>query len=139
MASPLLFYQLLLVALVCLCSVLQALWPGARTGVRPPLPHPSPPRPKRSRELKPFAGLLHTPLCAACEQAAEPGHKAPRTPPPLLTYARGRKRTIDSQNQLCSDVDCSYYGWLGRGDIRANGQPGGDPWRHLQCVSALSY
>src|SRR3989440_1769841 len=137
MASNLLFYQLLLVALVCLCFVLHALWPGARTGVRPTLLQPSPPRPKRSRELKPFAGLLHKPLCAACEQAAESGHKAPRTPPPLLTYARGRKRTIDSQNQFCPDVDGSYYGWLGRGNIRANGHPGGNPWRQFQCVSCL--
>jgi len=137
MASNLLFYQLLLVALVCLCCVLHALWPGARTGVRPTLLQPSPPRPKRSRELKPFAGLLHTPLCAACEQAAESGHKAPRTPPPLLTYARGRTRTIDSQNQFCPDVDGSYYGWLGRGNIRANGHPGGNPWRQFQCVSCL--
>src|SRR5215468_6851218 len=139
MASNLLFYQLLLVALVCLCCVLHALWPGARTGVRPTLLQPSPPRPKRSREPTPFAGLLHKPLCAACEQAAASGHPAPRTPPPLLTYARGRKRTIDSQNQFCPDLDCSYYGWLGRGNIRSNGHPGGTPWRQFQCVSCLGY
>src|SRR5256886_3753480 len=139
MASILLFYQLLLVALVCLCCVLHALWPGARTGVRPTLLQPRSPRPKRSREPKPFAGLLHKPLCAACEQAAESGHKALRTPPPLITYARGRKRTIDSQNQFCPDLDCSYYGWLGRGNIRANGHPGGNPWRQFQCVSCLGY
>src|SRR3989441_3871836 len=137
MASHLLFYQLLLVALACLCFVLHALWPGARTGVRPTFLQPSPPRPKRSREPTPFAGLLHKPLCAACDQAAASGHKAPRTPPPLITYARGRKRTIDSQNQFCPDVDCSYYGWLGRGNIRANGHPGGNPWRQFQCVSCL--
>ncbi len=139
MASNLLFYQLLLVALACLCVVLHALWPGARTGVRPTFLQPSPPRPKRSREPTPFAGLLHKPLCAACEQAAASGHKAPSTPPPLITYARGRKRTIDSQNQFCPDLDCSYYGWLGRGNIRANGHPGGNPWRQFQCVSCLGY
>src|SRR2546429_3549355 len=139
MASHLLFYQLLLVALVCLCFVLHALWPGARTSVRPTLLQPSPPRPKRSREPTPFAGLLHTPLCAACDQAAASGHKALRTPPPLITYARGRKRTIDSQKQFCPDLDCSYYGWLGRGNIRANGHPGGNPWRQFQCVSCLGY
>src|ERR687888_1827930 len=123
MASNLLFYQLLLVALICLCCVLHALGPGVRAGVRPTLLQPSPPRPTRSREPKPFAGLLHKPLCAACEQAAESGPKAPRTPPPVITYARGRKRTIDSQNQFCPDLDCAYYGWLGRGNIRANGHP----------------
>jgi transposase-like protein len=139
MASNLLLYQLLLVALVCLCFVLHVLWPGERTGVRPPLLQPSPPRPKRSREPKPFAGLIHKPLCAACEQAAESGHKAPGTPPPLITYARGRKHTIDSQAQFCPDLDCSYYDWLGRGNIRANGHPGGNPWRQFQCVSCLGY
>ena len=139
MASNLLFYQLLLVALVCLCFVLHALGPGARTGVRPPLLQPSPPRPKRSREPTPFAGLLHKPLCAVCEQAAASGHQAPRTPPPLLTYARGRKRTMDSQNPFCPDLDCAYYGWLGRGNIRSNGPPGGTPWRQFQCVSCRGY
>jgi hypothetical protein len=137
MASNLLFYQLLLVTLVCLCVVLHALWPGARPGVRPPLLQPSPPRPTRSREPKPFAGLLHNPLCAACEQAAASGHTAPSTPPPLITSARGRQRTIDSQNPCCPDLDCASYGWLGRGTIRSNGHPGGNPWRQLQCVSCL--
>jgi IS1 family transposase len=137
MASHLVFYQLLFVTLVCLCCVLHALWPGARTGVRPTLLQPPSPRPKRSREPQPFAGLLHKPLCVACEQAAESGAKASRTPPPLITYARGRKRTIDSRKQFCPDLDCSYYGWLGRGNIRANGHPGGTLWRQFQCVSCL--
>jgi hypothetical protein len=53
MASNLLLYQLLLIALVCLCFVLHALWPGERTGIRPTLLQPSPPRPKGSREPKP--------------------------------------------------------------------------------------
>src|SRR4029434_386787 len=139
MASNLLFYQLLLVALVCLCCVLHALWPCARSGVRPTPLSPSPPGPQHSRDPKLFAGLLHKPLCAACEQAAASGHKAPRTPPPLITSARGRKRTIDSQNQFCPDLNCAYYGWLGRGNIRANGHPGGTPWRQFQCVACLGY
>jgi IS1 family transposase len=29
--------------------------------------------------------------------------------------------------------------WLGRGNIRANGHPGGNPWRQFQCVSCLGY
>jgi hypothetical protein len=36
-------------------------------------------------------------------------------------------------------LDCAYYGWLGRGNIRANGPPGGNPWRQLQGVSCLGY
>jgi len=29
--------------------------------------------------------------------------------------------------------------WLGRGNIRSNGHPGGQPWRQLQCVSCQGY
>jgi hypothetical protein len=36
-------------------------------------------------------------------------------------------------------LDCAYYGWLGRGNLRANGPPGGTPWRQLQGVSCLGY
>jgi hypothetical protein len=36
-------------------------------------------------------------------------------------------------------LDCAYYGWLGRGNLRANGPPGGNPWRQLQGVSCLGY
>src|SRR5215467_11148439 len=32
-----------------------------------------------------------------------------------------------------------YYGWLGRGNIRANGHPGGTPWRQFQCGSCQGY
>ena len=40
---------------------------------------------------------------------------------------------------FCPAPDCSYHGWLGRGNIRANGHPGGQPWRQLQCVSCHGY
>jgi hypothetical protein len=36
-------------------------------------------------------------------------------------------------------LDCAYYGWRGRGNIRAHGPPGGTPWRQLQCGSCLGY
>src|SRR5262249_47311921 len=56
-------------------------------------------------------------------------------PPALLTFTRGRRRTVDTSQHFCADHDCSYHGWLGRGNIRANGHPGGQPWRQFQCVS----
>jgi hypothetical protein len=40
---------------------------------------------------------------------------------------------------FCPDHDCAYYGCLGRGNLRANGHPGGQPWRQLQCVSWHGY
>jgi hypothetical protein len=39
----------------------------------------------------------------------------------------------------CPDEDCAYYGWVGRGNIRSNGHPGGKPWRQLECVSCHGY
>ena len=34
---------------------------------------------------------------------------------------------------------CLYYGWVGHGNIRANGHPGGGPWRQLHCVVCDTY
>jgi hypothetical protein len=56
-----------------------------------------------------------------------------------MIFTRGRKRTVDTQSHFCPDPDCAYHGWLGRGNIRSNGHPGGQPWRQLQCVSCKGY
>ena len=56
MVSHLFFYQLVLIALVWLCVMLQGAWPSD-LATCPPTPEPTPPEPKRPREHKPFAGL----------------------------------------------------------------------------------
>jgi IS1 family transposase len=56
-----------------------------------------------------------------------------------MRFTRGRRRTVDTSGHFCPDQDCAYHGWLGRGNIRANGHPGGQPWRQLQCVSCDGY
>src|SRR5262249_50882018 len=84
-------------------------------------------------------GLIRKPLCEACEQGADTRPKAAGAPPALLTFTRGRRRTVDTSQHFCPDHDCSYHGWLGRGNIRANGHPGSQPWRQLQCVSCQGY
>src|SRR3989441_7705866 len=139
MITDLLFYKLLLLALVWLCLMLHRLWPTERTALGSLPPTPPPPRRTRSKELKPFTGLLHTPLCEACEQAAATLPKLLGAPPALLTAMRGRKRTIDTQQQFCPDQDCSYFGWLRRGNLRANGHPSGGPWRQLLCIACHGY
>jgi IS1 family transposase/transposase-like protein len=100
---------------------------------------PAKPMRKRAKEPKPFVGLTHKLLCEACEQAAEPQPPTSSSPPPLLTSTRGRRRTIDTECHFCPDDDCLYCGWLGCGNIRSNGHPGGKPWRQLQCVSCHGY
>ena len=138
MAPNLLFYHLLLVALVFICLVIHVGWPDNPSATSK-APQPDKPRRTRSKAPTPFTGFIHKPLCEACEQAAESRPKAPGAPPPLLIFSRGRRRTVDTSQHCCPDHDCSYHGWLGRGNIRANGHPGSQPWRQLQCVSCEGY
>src|SRR6266566_2028180 len=111
MISDLLFYKLLLVGLLWLCILLHVVWPSERAASCPITPPPTLPR-------RP---------------------PPPSSPPPLLVFTRGRRRTIDTQQQFCPDQECSYYDWTGRGNLRSNGHPGGKPWRQFQCVSCHGY
>ena len=138
MSNPL-FYQLLWVALVLICIMIHIWWPDPSRATPPRPIKPDQPRRKRSKEPKPFTGYLHKPLCEACEAGTDPPPQAPGSPPPVMICTRGRKRTVNTSGQFCPDQDCSYHGWLGRGNIRANGHPGGQQWRQLQWVSCESY
>ena len=57
MVPTLLFYQLGLVALVCVFLLLCWLWPNAAASPHQPIVPTKPSRLKRSTEPKPFAGL----------------------------------------------------------------------------------
>ena len=139
MASNLLFYQLLLIALVLLCLLVHVVL-ADRPPREPKTPlEPKPRRRRRSRESQSFTGLIHQPLCEACEQGTDTRPQEPGSPPPVITFTRGRRRTVDTQAHFCPDPDCSYYGRLGLGNLRANGHPGGKPWRQFQCVSCHGY
>jgi transposase-like protein len=65
--------------------------------------------------------------------------KAIGSPPPVIIFTRGRRRTVDTSGHFCPDPDCAYCGWFGRGNIRSNRHPGGQTWRQLQCVSCQGY
>jgi IS1 family transposase len=134
MVAHLFFYQLMLIALVWLCIILHGLWPSdpvavCSTTLEPPLP-----RRKRRREPKPFVGLTTKPHCDACEHAPAPRPHAPSAPPPRLVMTRGRHRAIDTSHHFCPNPACAYRGWVGWGNLRANGHPSGGPWRQLLCV-----
>ena len=139
MAPDALFYPLLLAALVLVCVIIHVWWPDPLKTPRPTQIQPDQPRRKRSKEPKPFAGYIQKPLCEACEHSMDIRLQAPGSPPPLILFNRGRKRTVDTAGHFCPDPDCSYHGWLERGNIRANGHPGGQPWRQFQCVSCQRY
>lgn len=139
MAPHLLFYQLRLVVLVLVCLIIHVWWPNAPRAIPQTPRKPATPRCKRSQDLKPFPGLIHKPLCEACEQGADTRPKAPVLPPPRINLTRGRRRTVDTQSHFCPEPNCTYHGWLGRGNLRSNGHPGGQPWRRFQCVSCHGY
>jgi IS1 family transposase len=139
MASNPLFYQCLLIAVVLICLLLHV----GVSDRSPRVPHaplePHRPRRRRFKESKPFTGLIHKPLCEACQLGADTRPKVPGSPPPMITFTRGRPRTVDTHAHFCPAPGCAYWGWLGRGNIRANGHPGGQAWRQLQCVSCHGY
>jgi len=138
MVSHLSFYQLVLIALVWLFVMLQMAWPSAPAAAGPP-PELPPPVPKRKRERKPFAGLTTKPHCDACEHGTAPRPQAPSTPPPRIVPTRGRRRQVDTSTHFCPNPDCAYRGWVGWGNLRANGHPNGGPWRQLLCVVCRGY
>src|ERR1700746_1872251 len=137
MVSHLFFYQLVLIALVWLCLMLHWAWPSDPAAVCPTAPEPTPPLPKRRREPKPFAGFTQKPHCDACEPTPAPGPQAPAAPPPRIVPTRGRRRQVDTSMHFCPNPDCAYRGWVGWGNLRANGHPNGGPWRQLLCVANL--
>jgi hypothetical protein len=138
MVSPLFFYQLTLSALVWLCLMLQWMWPSDAAAC-PTLPELLPPLPKRKRTPQPFAGLPTKPHCAACAPATDSRPHAPSVPPPRILPTRGRRRQVDTATHFCPNPDCRYRGWVGWGNLRANGHPNGGPWRQWLCVVCRGY
>jgi IS1 family transposase len=139
MVSHLFFYQLVLLGLLWLCVMLHYAWPNEYAGgdQRPSKPLP-PPR-KRSSDPQPFPGLTRTPPCAACEQAHASAPQPPGCPPPRIVSTRGRPRQVDTSFHFCPKANCDYWGWVGLGNISANGPPNGGPWRQLHCTSCGGY
>src|SRR5215468_4648058 len=139
MVSHLLFYQLVLLGLLWLCCMLHAAWPSRDAAGVPRPPELVPPPRKRLRVPKPFPGLTHKPHCEACAQAAVPRPQAPGAPPPRIVSTRGRPRQVDTSSHFCPQPPCAYWGWVGLGNISANGHPNGGPWRQLHCISCGGY
>src|SRR5215831_15255304 len=138
MVSHLLFYQWLLLGLLWLCCMLHAAWPSRHAAGVPRPPERLPSSRKRPRVPKPFPGLTHTPRCEACVQAIVPRPQPPGCPPPRLVSTRGRPRQVDTSSHFCPQPHCAYRGWVGRGNLRANGHPSGGPWRQLHCTACES-
>jgi hypothetical protein len=124
MVDHLLFYDLLLIALLWLGVILYKRRARNRAATGPTTRKLVTPLPKHSRDLTPFPGLTHKPPCATCQQVPAPAEPV-SLPPPLLAIPPGRPRRVDTSGQFCPQPRCVYYGWVGRGNLRANGYPNG--------------
>ncbi len=123
MVSHLFFYQLVLLGLLWLCVMLHDAWPNECPGGDQKPSKPLPPPGKRSSAPKPFPGLTRKPPCAACEQAHAYAPQPPGCPPPRKVSTRGRPRQVDTSSHFCPQPPCAYRGWVGLGNLRANGLP----------------
>src|SRR5919197_5978927 len=141
MIPHLVYYQLVVLGLLWFCVMLHAVWPSrcALSQQRRAAPESITSKRKRSKAPKPFAGLTHKPHCALCaEEATTPTPPPPVQPDPMEPTHR-RPRVIDTSRHFCPQAGCDYRGWLGLGNLRANGHPPGGPWRQLHCTACKGY
>ena len=133
------YYQLMVLGLLWLFGMLSLAWPSPS--------EPQAPRPTRLRTLRrtrnkkpqPFGGLTHKPLWVLCDQdATHPTPPPPGRPDPMPPTHR-RPRAIDTARHFCPHTGCDYRGWLGLGNLRANGHPSGGPWRQFHCTACKGY
>src|SRR5262245_61092254 len=140
MVSHLFFYQLVLIALAWLVLVLHSTGPCERAK-RPRTAEPVPLTPKRTRskEPKPFAGLTQRPPCALREREAAQPQLPPSMLPDPMPPPHRRPRTVYTSRHFCPHTGCAYRGWLGWGNLRANGHPSGGLWRQFHCTACKGY
>src|SRR5215467_3955644 len=138
MVSHLFYYQLALLALVWLFVLLHVA-ESQRGAPISPTATPIKPKSKRSNEPKPFRGLTHKPHCALCARDTAHPQAPPPVPPDPMPPTHRRPRAIDTSQHFCPHAGCDYRGWLGLGNLCANGHPSGGPWRQLHCTSCQGY
>jgi IS1 family transposase len=131
MVYNLLFYGFLLLGILGLYILLRWVWLRGHAAAKPIT--------QCSKDPQPFPGLTHKPSCALCEDGAQRSATAPLAAPFPIVSTRGCPRTVTTQHQFCPSPHCDYYGWMGLGNLRANGHPSGRPWRQLHCGACGGY
>src|SRR5262245_30111558 len=114
MMPQLLFYQLVLIALVWLFILLRLAEPNraASSPQRPVDPEPSKSKRNRSAEPTPFPGLTKKPPCPRCTAESEVVvAPTPVRPEPMAPTNR-RPRRVDTSRHFCPHDGCVYRGWL---------------------------
>ncbi len=142
MVSQHVFSPLVVLALLWLVVIVHLIRPK-RPVMAPAMPteEPEPLTPKqpRSHEPKPFEGLTHKPPCALCERETMSPQAPLPVPPNPMPPTNRRPRAVDTSRHFCPHAGCDYRGWLGLGNLRANGHPSGGPWRQFHCTSCQGY
>jgi IS1 family transposase len=46
---------------------------------------------------------------------------------------------VDTSQHFCPHPTCAYRGWVGLGNLSANGHPSGGPWRQFYCTACEGY
>jgi IS1 family transposase len=141
MVSHLFYYQLALLVIIWLFVMLHLTGstPAVPAAAAPALPEPLKSKRQRSNEPKPFEGLTQKPHCALCERDTASPKPLPPVPPDPMPPTNRRPREIDTSQHFCPHAGCDYRGWLGLGNLRANGHPSGGPWRQFHCTSCNGY
>jgi len=86
----------------------------------------------------PHHGRTCKPECPACLNEGHVVEPPPR-PTPRVKKKAGRPRTVATDWHFCPNRACSHYGWVGLGNIVANGHPNGGRWRQLHCTVCGAY
>jgi IS1 family transposase len=141
MVSHHVFSQLVLFALIWLFIMLYLTRPKHPVTApdAPADPEPLTPKQPRSHEPKPFEGLTQKPHCALCERDTVHPEEPPPVPPDPMPPTHRRPRAVDTSRHFCPHAGCDYRGWLGLGNLRANGHPSGGPWRQFHCTACKGY
>src|SRR5262249_30501263 len=77
----------------------------------------------RSHEPKPFEGLTQKPHCTLCERETAHPQSPPPVPPDPTPSTNRRPREVDTSRHFCPHGHCDCRGWLGLGNLWANGHP----------------
>ena len=139
MISDVLLYTLLSIGGVWLGLLLYGVWPYDRAVSGQRLAMPATPQRKRSQEPQPFAGLTPSRIVPPVSRVRAPQalpSGTTRTDALCPTDARVRSTP---RMHFCPHANCAYRGWVGLGNLRANGHPSGGPWRQLHCTACEGY
>lgn len=95
-----------------------------------------------SEPTTPIQLLAHArtcrPDCPACREESHRSEPPPR-PTSRVKQKPGRPRQVDTDWHYCPVEGCSHYGWVGLGNIVANGHPNHGRWRQLHCTVCGGY